>query len=71
MTLRDRAATVGRYLLARLMEPSTIKGLILVAAAWGWWDLDNQSKGEAAAQVGLLLVGVINAALPQSTLYKT
>lgn len=70
MTIRERLELVGRYLLARLQEPSTWKGIILVCAAYGWWDLDNSSKGEAIAQMGLLIVGLLNAGLPQSTLYK-
>ena len=70
MTLREHLARAGHYLLARLQEPSTIKGLILVAAAYGWWDLDNSSKGEAWAQAGMLVVGLINAMLPQATLYR-
>jgi hypothetical protein len=68
--IKDRAALVGRYILARLSEPSTIKGLILAASAFGWYKLDGDSSGENAAQLGLLVVGAINAALPQATLYK-
>jgi hypothetical protein len=70
MKIKEHAALAGRYLLARLGEPSTIKGLILAVAALGWWKLDNSSQGEAVAQLGLLIIGVINAALPQSTLYQ-
>ena len=70
MTIKDRAILVGRYVLARLQEPSTIKGLILAASAFGWWRVDNTSQGEAVAQIGLLIVGIINAALPQNTLYR-
>jgi hypothetical protein len=66
---KDRAILVGRYLLARLQEPSTIKGLILAVSAMGWWKMDSQSQGEGIAQMGLLVVGLINAALPQSALY--
>jgi hypothetical protein len=70
MTIKDRAALVGRYVLARLSEPSTIKGLILAISALGWYKLDNSSQGEAVAQMGLLVIGIINAALPQKTLYS-
>lgn len=70
MNIKQHAALVGRYLLARLSEPSTLKGLILAVAAMGWFKLDNSSQGEAFAQMGLLIVGLINAALPQSTLYQ-
>jgi hypothetical protein len=70
MTIKDRAILVGRYVLARLQEPSTIKGLILAASAFGWWRVDNTSQGEAVAQIGLLIVGIINAAMPQNTLYR-
>ena len=71
MNIKARAVAVGRYLLARLSEPSTIKGLILAASAFGWWRVDNTSQGEAVAQMGLLIVGIINAALPQHRLYAT
>ena len=70
MKFKVHAEQVGRYLLARLQEPSTIKGLITAAAAFGWWKLDNSSQGEGIAQMGLLIVGLINAALPQDTLYR-
>ena len=70
MTFREHLATGGRYVLARLQEPSTLKGLILVAAAYGWWDLDNTSKGEAWAQAGLLVVGLINAMFPSRILNR-
>ena len=70
MTIKDRAALVGRYVLNRLSEPSTIKGLILAVSALGWYKLDNSSQGEAVAQMGLLVIGIINAALPQKTLYS-
>lgn len=70
MTIKERAALVGRYILARLQEPSTVKGLILAASALGWYKLDGDSSGENVAQMGLLLIGAINAALPQKTLYK-
>ena len=69
MTIKDRAILVGRYVLVRLQEPSTIKGLILAASAFGWWKMDSTSQGEVMAQMGLLVVGIINAALPQATLY--
>lgn len=69
MKIKDRSILVGRFLLARLQEPSTIKGLILAASALGWWKMDSQSQGEGIAQLGLLVVGLINAGLPQATLY--
>mgnify|MGYP003405647188 CR=1 FL=1 len=71
MTIKERAIAVARYLLVRLSEPSTIKGLILAASAFGWWRIDNTSQGEGIAQIGLLIVGLINAALPQNTLYQS
>lgn len=69
MTMKERAVAAIRYLLARLSEPSTIKGLILAASAFGWWRIDNTSQGEGIAQMGLLIVGLINATLSQSALY--
>lgn len=71
MKFKQHAALVGRYLLARLQEPSTLKGLILAASALGWYRLDNSSQGEGLVQMGLLVVGIINAALPQSKLYQS
>ena len=70
MTIKSRAALAGRFILARLSEPSTIKGLLLAVSALGWWKMDNSSQGEGIAQMGMLIVGIINAALPQSTLYQ-
>jgi hypothetical protein len=70
MTIRDRLEAAGRYLLARLQEPSTWKGLVLIVSALGWAELDGSSKGEALMQGGLLLIGVLNAAMPQKTLYR-
>jgi len=69
MKVKEHLSTAGRFLWTRLSEPSTWKGLVLIAAAWGWWDLDNTSKGEAIAQIGLLVYGVINAGLSQKVLY--
>jgi hypothetical protein len=69
MKIKEHAALVGRYLLARLQEPSTMKGLVMAISALGWAKLDHSSQGEAVAQMGLLVIGIINAALPQRTLY--
>jgi hypothetical protein len=65
MTFKERLELAGRYLLARLQEPSTWKGIILIVSAAGWYDLDSSSKGEAFAQAGLLIVGLLNAGLPR------
>jgi hypothetical protein len=68
--MKDKLKAAGLYVLARLSEPSTWKGLILVVTAFGWWDLSKNNQGEAVAQAGLLVVGLINAVLPQATLYR-
>jgi hypothetical protein len=70
MKSKEHATRVGRYLLARLQEPSSIKGLIMAGTAFGWYQLDGASSGENVAQLGLLVVGAINAALPQKVLYS-
>lgn len=70
MTIKERAIAVGRYMLARLQEPSTIKGIVMAAAAFGWFRLDSESGGENIAQLGLFIIGAINAALPQTKLYR-
>ena len=71
MTIKERAIAVARYLLGRLSEPSTIKGLTLRASGFRLWRVRNTSQGEGIAQIGLLTVGLLNAALPQNTLYQS
>ncbi len=71
MTIKDRVILIGRYVLARLQEPSSMKGIVMAAAAFGWFRLDSESGGENIAQLGLFIIGAINAALPQSRLYST
>lgn len=70
MTIKEHLALAGRYLLQRLQEPSTYRGLILVVSAGAWNRLDGSNKGELIMQGGLLLAGLIQSVLPQSTLYK-
>jgi hypothetical protein len=60
----------GAYLLARLQEPSTYRGLVLVIGAGSWAALDSSNRGELIMQGALLLAGVIQAVVPQSALYK-
>ena len=68
--LKARLQAAWNYLWARLGEPSTWKGMILICAAAGWWDLDNTSKGEALAQGGLFLYGIVNAFASDNLLYR-
>ncbi len=67
---RDKLKFGLHYLLTRLMEVSTWKGITLIIAAGGWHRLDGSSKGEVVAQMGMLIVGLISVILPQSTQYK-
>jgi len=50
------------YLLARLREPSTWRGLVLIATACGTALSPDQQ--EAIVTAGLLMAGLIGAALP-------
>lgn len=70
MKTREHLAAIGQYLLNRLHEPSTYRGLIILFSAGGWAALDGSSKGELIAQVGMMLAGLIQAAVPQAALYK-
>ncbi len=65
----DTLKRMGLYLLARLHEPSTYRGLILVVGAGSWAKLDSSNKGEVIMQACLLLAGLVQALVPQSTLY--
>ena len=68
--MKDLMKRIGLHVWALLGEWSTWKGLLLIVTAIGWWDLDNNSRGEAIAQGGLMLYGIINAALPNTKLYR-
>ena len=50
------------YLLARLREPSTWRGLVLIATACGTALSPDQQ--EAIVTAGLLIAGLIGAAVP-------
>lgn len=52
------------YLIARLQEPSTWRGLVLIATAAGAALSPDQQ--EAIVAGGLLLAGVIGAAVPDA-----
>lgn len=58
MVMRD-------YILARLQEPSTWRGLVLIASALGAALSPDQQ--EAIVTGGLLLAGLIGAALPDKS----
>ncbi|OWY40059.1 hypothetical protein CEK28_04810 [Xenophilus sp. AP218F] len=51
-----------RYLLARLREPSTWRGVVLVATACGL--MLSPQQQEAIVTAGLALAGLVGAALP-------
>lgn len=69
--IREFAARAGRFLLSRLNEPSTYRGIVLMIGAGSWAALDSSNRGEIIMQTALLLAGMIQAALPQSVLYKS
>lgn len=50
------------YLLARLQEPSTWRGLVLIATACG--AVLSPDQQDAIVAGGLLVAGLIGAALP-------
>jgi hypothetical protein len=50
------------YLLARLREPSTWRGLVTIGTLCGWALSPEQQ--EAVIIVGVLLVGLLGAAVP-------
>jgi hypothetical protein len=52
-----------RYLLARLQEPSTWRGLVLIATACG--TAISPAQQEAIVTVGLMVAGLIGAAFPE------
>lgn len=56
----------GLYMLARLQEPSTWRGLVLIVGAGAWHRLDKTSQGELIMQYAILLAGLIAASLPDS-----
>lgn len=54
--------TFLEYIVARLQEPSTWRGLVLVATAVGAHL--SESQVSTIIEVGLLLAGFLGAALP-------
>lgn len=57
-------STVFAYILARLREPSTWRGLVLLATAIGAHLSDAQV--DAVVEFGLGLAGLIGAVLPDN-----
>ena len=51
-----------RYLITQLQEPSTWRGLVLIATACG--AVISPDKQEAIVTVGLMVAGLIGAAFP-------
>lgn len=70
MNTGERLANAGHYLTARLLEPSTWRGLILIVSAGSWAAMDSSSKGEFVMQCGLIIAGVVQTILPQNVLYN-
>lgn len=68
--IREKLEAVGLFLLARLQEPSTYRGLILIVSAGAWHKLDQASQGEVIMQYGVILAGLVQALVPQATLYN-
>lgn len=71
MNLREKLVIAGHYLAGRLLEPSTWRGLVLIVSAGSWAAMDSSNKGEFVMQCGLILAGLVQTLLPQSTLYGT
>jgi len=67
--MKEKLIQMAHYLVGRLSEVSTWKGLSLVIAAGGWHRLDGSSKGELIAQLGMLAVGLIHLLLPDNKQY--
>jgi hypothetical protein len=63
-TLHDMLEVALRYLLARLMEPSTYRGLILIFGAKTWHALDAASKGEIVMQYAIIAAGLVAVLFP-------
>ena len=51
-----------RYLMARMQEPSTWRGIVLIATAFG--TAISPPQQEAIVTVGLMIAGLIGAAFP-------
>lgn len=58
----ERARVLVRYMLARLQEPSTWRGIVLVATACGI-GIDGE-QAEAITALGLAAAGLVGAAFP-------
>lgn len=69
MNIREKLLAAGHYLAARLLEPSTWRGLVLIVSAGSWAAMDGSNKGEFIMQCGLILAGLVQTLLPQSVLY--
>ena len=67
--MKDRLMVLLHYLLGRLQEPSTWRGVILMVSAGSWAAMDSSNKGEFIMQCGLILAGLVQTLLPQSVLY--
>lgn len=71
MDLTERLIAAGEWILGRLQEPSTWRGVVLMVTAGSWAALDHSSRGELVAQIGMFVAGAIQSALPQRALYRT
>jgi len=65
MGTRARSVVMRSYLLARLQEPSTWRGLVLIATALG--AVLSPDQQEAIVTAGLLVAGLIGAAVPDQS----
>ncbi len=64
----DKLKKLITYLVERFQEPSTIRGIVLVASAMG--AQYNQEMQSSIIHVGLLIAGVIAIITPDSILTK-
>ncbi len=60
--MNEKLERAWAYLVARLQEPTTWRGLVLMLTAFGTQLAPE--KQEAIIAVGLLIAGVIGAAVP-------
>jgi len=58
------------YVVGRLTEWSSLKGVLLVLGGGSWHQLDSASRGEVVAQFALIALGLLNIFLPQDAQYR-
>ncbi|MHB8674541.1 MAG: hypothetical protein ACYDAK_12815 [Candidatus Limnocylindrales bacterium] len=63
--MRNALIRVLTYIAARLREPSTYPGLMLIASGITHWSVaDDPSRQQTLMDIGIALAGLISAVLP-------